>query len=678
MDEESELSWLQEKFRIAVEFKTQHIHRHLRELFQEYRGNNLLALADQLADTIDERTVEFDAAIKNDGRIPILNVLVRKCGALLTSRRPDMTVINRSPRDEAIADLVGRKNEQRLDEIKFDRTIKRITLLALLSGTGVAKVGYGSTHVYGQTDWADKIPRGSEYADNQDLNVIPYGTRTEYTNVMNKPDGPLVIPVPITDIFFDSGTRSLFPEGPAYIFHRTTRRLGDVVRDSRYSNEFKKQVSGNEEFTDQMESTYLTQEWNHQEEAEQSVDMIECFSASSRQFCIFSYDCSAFAVEWTDIGLDIANPYHFFQPIPDPESPYGIPYAGLIVPSAKACNHTRQVHMAKLDRDGKTVNLYDSTILQDQAIVMDLQKAEDGAYIGIPGLSNMEQGRLLQQLTFGGTSPELLQNINMHQQDANWASQLTDAARNAMQGDQTATEAQLRQEQQNVSIEDMRFWQEEFIEDIGKDLLKIELQYWGPEEIIKVTGNDPRIYFYIKVERERVRKDFTLKVLIGSSDAAKSIVSVQQAKEIIQVVADLNMQYTQERMMSMQGVPPGVFNYPEAMRWVLELADRRAADRILRRQDPMELMARLLQQHNMAPIPQGVSPMLEQLILSQARQRLLVDEGILNPAQGAMGEQPGMGGDFNERNRVPQSTGRMPMAGQMPGRIQSEAMGAAV
>ncbi len=672
-----ELAYIQWEYSESKRIKTDHLHPHLRRIMEEYRTNSWNDVADQMQTYVEN--YDESEAEKMDGRVHTLNVSVRKMAALLSSKQPDAWAKNRAPQDEAIAECLSHRFDALRDEIGYRKLWKRAVTAGLLTGTACFKTSFNSEFVYGQAAFADKPPKNTDESA-EEIKVIPVGPMTENNALTIRPDKPGVLLIPIQDIFFDPGTQVLFPEGPARIYHRSMRRLCDVQRDMRYTSKFRKEAKGT--WPNNIdEETYPTQEgWNDRRSDIKRVEVVECFDVASSQYCVFSPDCEYEAIDWTPLPFKkITNPYDFLQFIPDPESPYGIPWASLIVSQSRALNFTRQLYLDNVARDGKIVTLYDSTRVDQQTQVL-LQNARNGAWVGMPNMASTDDpDKLFRQFELGKINPQLINLQNMFWQDLNWQTGLTDAARNVSGGDQTASEFMGRQQEQNITIEDMRDESEQTQQSVCQKLFRIMLEKWPAKEMVKVMGTDPMTYFYVELERERVNGDFTLEIVVGSSDKAATLSDVKQAMELANVLLAIGQRIDQQQMVTMQTGQPPIMDYTEIARMVMDKVDPKWKDRIMRRRDPVQLMMRLINQYNLTP--QQASPAMEMAVQqatmqSKIRTDMMGQQGGMMALPGAQSPQ----GTIPEQTGVPGPSTVEPMGIQMAqpaginGRMASEAL----
>ncbi len=635
---EDQLRQLKWEFQESRDRKTSWLHKRWRTILNEYKTNDFDSLFETLTDQVNVGVEAGADAV--DTRLPIVNIIVRRLVALLSIKNPEFSIENVSPRDEAIAWLLETEfNSLMHRHLKFNKTGRRLILEAALLGTGIAKVGFESEFVYDLPAYAERRPRGARDVFGEEL--FPDGTMTEYTNVTVKQGKPVFRSVRAQDMFFDPGARVL-DEVRRY-YHRSMRPLIDIQKDMRYKPKARREISGvSVTDWDRQHTTYPTgRNHGHSNPEQRMAEVIECFDVASRQYCVFSMETQTPLRDWAPFPFQgVDTPYTFLQPIEDPDGPWGFPYALLFTGAARGYNIIKAHTVDSVGRDGKTVFLGDENV--EDPYYDAFNRARHGELVKWRDPENNP----IVPVNFGGASPEMLKLKAEFREDIHYASGLTDPSRGEpSDGSKTATETAIRQEQQAIAIEDIRYIVEQFYEDVGADLLKILLQRWPDEEIVKVVGNDVRQYFWIPVERERVLRDFRLNISVGSTEKVDKATERRQIVELVPRIVELTHMIDQENYNVAGGFPPSPIDKLELLKLTLESFDPRLKERVLRQKDPVKLLMRLVKEHGMMPIE--VSPDLKEEI-----QRIIqANNGQAMPHEPT--QMPGYKADFEERNRVP-------------------------
>lgn len=668
---DEQLQALKDEYAHAKRLKVNSLHELWRVILNEYGMNTfqqVLTAMEHGGTSLDEAS--FYAA---NGRVASLNVLVRKMVVLATLRNPDFRISNENPWDEPIAAVLEQAFGRVRDRIGWVREMRKVVLSAVMFGRGIAKIGLSSQYVYGETAWADDIPRGTDNVPESEL-LMPYGPTTEFQNFNVKDEWPTFIWVPSTDIFYNPGARR--DEDVARTYHRQRRRLIDVKHDARYDRNARRQISSlgptetdddffltDDDTVERLDDTYY-------------CEVVECFDHASRQFCVFAEGVDVPLRDWTPFGLPIDTPYRTLTPIEHPESMWGISYASLVLNHAQTMNHLRAVLIDQIQRDGKTVHLIDPAGCQSDDWLDKLNHATHGEFIEYQGLMRGERSPI-ESISFGGPSPEILRLMSISESDQAWVSGLTDAARNTPGNDTTATEVNARNQQQGLNVEQFVQKNEEFQEDCARDICQIMVSEWPEEKMVQVIGPSEELYFWVPLERRRVLNNFNIKIVAGSTERIDKLTYRRQFGEFLPQLLSLVDRIDADKQKQMQGLPASPVNLMEILRISLEMFDTTLPHKILNQRDPAQLIIRLAQQHGIRPV--NVSPALEQQVRALLSQG--VQSGALQGAAAAIGNttpgaMPGMAPGQQPAPAQPQVPGGMPpqdMAGNITGRMLSEA-----
>lgn len=688
---EEELAYYKNDYAISKEKKVNRLHTVWWRIMQEYRFSyeSYWTFYDRLVDSTNVPVALDDQLRAVDGRVGSLHVFVRKLKALMALQNPDVLIEPSDPGEEPIAYLLEKAFATLQEEIQCDRKFRRMLVDAACFGTSVAKCGYLSEFVYGETPMATKIPANAVEDPRED--AYPSHEVAEYSDLTLLRQTPNLQIVKPHDIFLDIDARTL--SEVRRIYHRSSRVLRDVQEDSRYSEEFREKFSVACRSPED-DSAYPTMESDFVAEMRRG-DIVECFDIATRQYCVFSPNVDVPARDWKILPLDIDNPYIFFQPIPDPESPWGIPYALTIYSQCQAKNAVSARIVDTISRHGKRVRLATRELTPDT--VSSIMYAKDGDVVHAPELDSQTAMNAMVPLDLGNVDPEVLQLRNQIDEDLRFMSGISDQTSNLYGAkDETATAVQTRVQSQGLSIDDMRAEYESAIEDILINIFKIQLQYWPETKMIKYVGHDPYLYFWVPLMRDRVRNHFTLKVRVGSTQKISPEVRRRQIIDATPRLIELDKAIVAQKQMMAQGLYSGI-NLEEWARELMEELVPGLSDKVMNRRDPVTLLSRLVSQ-NIA-WPTNVAPeLLNQLALSDPPLAEALGGGVLPPLQPAIQSSPNMGvptpmpppppqmgppqmPSFEEANRIPAQPTLSPF-GQIPmdtgagisGRMLSEAM----
>lgn len=601
------LAIIKKKWTDAKDWKVEKIHPVWRSIMREYRMDNFYEMA-KIAERLSSMTGDLSAMNIDhitDARVASLNVYVRKLATLLNLQNPDFLVDNDKPGQEAIAWLLEQYTPYLQRIINMPDKAREAVLHGALFGTACAKKMYTSEFVYGEDAYAGKLNKKDAHI--REDAELPQGASTEYSDVTVKPGHANFQMVYPTDIFFWPMNVPL--NRVRLIFHRSERLVTDIYADERYAREARRAVKG-KPYDETDESTWLTK---YEDEYVRDVklgDVIECFDRSTRQFMVFNEEVDTELRDWRDFPFSrVDDPFTFWRPIRDPESAWGIPYAFLMLPQCKTKNYLRAIYVDQAGRDGKRTTFIDTDVIPQDKID-EANNSEHGTMIGAPGISEKPINTAIQMVEWGGASPEVMKLHSMIDADLDFMSGLDDPTRNAYRsGDQTATEIHTRQQQQGVTIEDMRDTFEEFLEHVMQDIFKITAQYWDDGDMIKIVGDDPRIYAWVPLNRQQLLENFTLKIRAGSTEKMDKMTYRRQLIDLAPTIERMAAAIDQEAMNAQQAQFQSPVNRVELLKEILEPFGRRLSDKVLRRNDPMSMMQALQQQGIQ---PAMMSPMMQQ------------------------------------------------------------------
>lgn len=655
-----QITFLRNRVKAAMRQKEDHLHSRWDMIINEYRCS-----PNRVAEVMSSLSQAGEYASWDDslipaleiGQTPYLPIIIRKWVALLTLRNPYFIIEAQKPEDDAISWILEKSIDNHMSSFDMRQTRNGILYYSGLFGTGIVKNGYASEFVYDEEAWAGNIPaEAEEYADPEKL--LPYGITTEATSVV-KPGKPASILVHPKDIFFDPDARVLHEV--SQIYHRSWRPLCDVLHDERYDKEARAEVRACVP-TETERDTYNAGEDldNDLDQSMRRTEIVEVFDVRSRQYCVMSMEGeSRMLREWTRFPLDIENPYRFFQPIPDPASPWGIPYALTLLGPCRAQNALRAKMVESVNRGGKRIILMDSAS-SDQNDIDRVCGARDQSIVAY-NFGGKDPSMLTTVLDFPSVSPELMRLQSMVESDINFISGLDDPSLNQYKSDVTATEAHIRHQQQSVGIDDIRVRYEDFLEAWAADQCRIILSKWDQTEVVKITGTNPRVFAWAEIERERVLRDFTLKVHAGSTQKLDQATYRRQMTDLLPRIVDLKKQIDMDMQMGNKS-PVSAEAIFEAF---MEEFDPRLAERILQRKDPVSIVQRLLQQG----VRVDMSPDLMQELMR--RQNPQMPQGMGQPQPPAQGQPGGLQKPQTIMTGLP----RQDMMSGQTGRMLSEANG---
>lgn len=632
---------------------------------------------DGIVDLVFDNRMMESGLVSHDATLGKMHVVIRKMLTLSAIRYPEFMIKERNPRDEPVAEVLNDVFPVELERSKWYKKMRTRNLWALLTGYGVMKLGVNSVFNYDEPAYADKIPRSLE--DKDTWNLYPYGPLTEWQDPSILPGEANLIHIPSTNCFshpWNSPTQ----EHITRWYIRFQRPLLDIYHDARFGPERinVQAIKADDDLNDPYFNQLPMDARIHSLRGE----VVWVYDVASKKYCVVAEGPQGALMDWTPVNRNI-DPIHIFTPIESVRSWRGIPYAHRMLNQARAINELRVIIKDKIGRDGKTVNLFDPAEMTDDQVSR-LNRARDGEWIKFPGLSSlMANGKeFIRAVEFGKVNPEVMALMGMFDSDFREMAGLdnpTIGSQNARS--QTATESSLRAQQTNLDVEDYVQTNEESQKDVARDYLKLICAEWPVEKTVKCRGFNEQSYFWLPVTRDLVQSDFTLEIVVGSTQKLDKAMYTKQWIEALRTIRELGLAKQQNLMAQMQGMPTDGINYDEAIRITADLFDPTIARKILSKRDPLMLIYRYAEQYGI--LPTNISPDIVRELqrrISMVLQSPFGQQTPLQPEQGGMGG----GASFEEANRTPKPAGgqMMPggmpmqqMAGFQPGRMASEMAG---
>lgn len=688
-----ELGWIRDHVCRSVEKKTARLHTLWRDNCKEYRLSNA-SYWDFYESMVEEVTgdVPQRAAVAVTGKGAHINVLARKFKALLSLRHPDFTVDAGDPGQEPLAWLLEKAWDNLQDQIKFPRMTRRMLLEGALTGNAVVMTGYRSEFGYGETPLADRVPSDAAEDEEQDAMDKPGVDVTEYADLTVVNGGPFAKLLRPYDVFYDLQARTC--EEVRWVFRRASRIVRDVQRDIRYLEEAREQVTGIRPTDSDEDGRDI--DWEIEDELRR-VDVWEVYNLATGYYMAYADGVNDVPLRhWTYYAAPNQSPFIHWSPVPDPESPWGLPWVSIFAPQVHARDTITARIVDSISRHGKTVNVVGSEWSQEtinkindsttDTIVRDDNLTTEQLRVGAPVLVEL-----------GKVDPEVYQLREMIEADLNQFTGLSDPTMNVYRNrEQTATEVANRVQGQVVTLDDIRTEYEEAVEDIAAAVFRIMLEEWDDTQIVRYVGENPMHLFWTRVARDKVLGNFMLKVRVGSTQKISPEVRSRQLIDLSDRILKFDEAIFNQKMREQQTQIPSTVNLEEYLRCLLDGIDPLIADKITNRRDPVVLIQRLVRQQLADPV--FVAPeLLQQLAIRDpelaarlgSNQNTPVAPPPMMPPMGApmpapMG--PPMGGGnvvpFEVENRIPGQPeigpqGQIPMdtAAGVQGRALSEGFG---
>lgn len=644
-------------------------HEVWRTVLDEYGMRNYGALRNAFSNMAGFEDADFMAS---NARVPYVNLYVRKMLGMVASRNNEYLLDPRKPDQENIASALEFGLEKVVDNIGLEQKMVEVCLWALLFGTGIGKVGYGSEMVYGQVAWAAEKPVGDITEDEKDQ---PYRATTERTTALSE-GNPTMKVIPTFDYFKDQSSRSDDDLRREYVRYR--RLLMDARMDPRYNAKAREALVGFRT----PDNEYLGDDWRADlDDNNNDEDALYCYvwevvDIPSGMWCVIGENGEMPLIDWTPLDLPkgMRSPFIKCRLIPSPASYWGLSYAALMLPSAIAMNVVKAQTIAQISRDGKKVVAYNPSLGNDADMRNTMQMAKHMQMVPFNNLGETP-GKPYEVIDFGGVNPELVRLQTMYANDLAQISQLTDQARNYVSNEQTATESNIRNSQQQIGVSDLRSSFHEFHKEVVRAICRIMLKEWPQSKMIKIMGADPRVYFWLDLDRSQVADEFDVKIVMGTAEQSDRVLMRRQLGELaptlLQITDRIEQQKAQQaaaQQPPQPGQPPAqapqesTVNLEGFLELLLDQYDPKFKNKILRKKDPLQMVIELVQNNGLKDIK--MSPMLQQQVAAYMQ---AANIGMFQAEASAQGSPtPQDNGTMNNNDGKPFASAPTPQYAGMP------------
>lgn len=469
-------------------------------------------------------------------------------------------------------------------------------LKGLLYGTGILKHGYnaefGIETPLSEDSVMGKLNRaGISSFDDFDLSK---GIFTEH-DLRVRAGYPWVKSISTFDFFADAEAMQ-FPEA-RWMAHRFRRPHADVVRDSRYDPEARKEVdpSGVGLFgVDDYESRYADAGYRDGDLRHDSsmVTLYEISDLENREVIVISDTGSRPLMRVPDpLGL-ADSPYEILTIYGSETSPWGLSYANQFAPLVEVLNKVRSDMLDHLDRHGRTRGIYNKSILsEDEAY--NLVHQPEGGLMAVEWDSDESLSKAIEILPQETINPDAWRVANMYQSDLDQTSGVNENARGGSLATETATEASIIDQKSGLRDSDMQYQNTRFLRGSTRKLVAIIRKFWPIERIIPITGPDGQIFQLAHVTRDQVMSDFEVDIEPGSTERVDQSVQRRQIIDAIQQMVGM------EPWMNRQGAG---FNWIEVAKTFLKTLNLSTnPDKLILVTEPQQPQ----QPGNVLPFPQG-------------------------------------------------------------------------
>lgn len=471
------------------------------------------------------------------------------------------------------------KHERRVMDAETEE--RKALLSGLLYGTGILKHGYHAEFsiedAFAATT-SSKNEQGISLREDLDL---AQGAMVEH-NTKIRSGHPWVRSVLPQDFFVDPEANT--PEEARWFAHRFRRPWIEVLRDSRYKKSAREQVTpeGRSPWYDEMEND--TGHWAENDEAVDSslVTLYEIYDKTTQSVMVITADCDEPLLEkpYPFFGSD--GPYEFFQPFPVDNSFWGLSYADSFSSQIEVLNKMRTEMMDHLQRWGKTRGAALSQHVDEEDLKR-FAKTKDGDILLVNGTEKVTDA--ISLFPYPEIAGDAWRLVDLFYRDMEEVSGISEMDRGTGKGVQTATEASYIQQQSGLRITDMRYCFERLLRRSTNKVVQILRQFWGPERIVRITGESGTSWQFVQVTGDMVDADFEVDIEPGSTEKVDKNIRVRQTIDAMAQLVPL------VPLLQQQGYD---LNLPELVRLYLKNTEiTKTPEKILTRfqqpmmQDPM-------------------------------------------------------------------------------------------
>jgi hypothetical protein len=523
----------------------------------------------------------YYGSVKYEDRIAInwMLVNIRQMMASLYFQNPTMFFKGNTPLGEAVAPVMEQVLVRERQIMGAQDQEREMLWNALMYGTGILKHGYNAEYDMDEPYADDRALPGYQGSSDirsgtdEDLNlpqapVVEHNTAIRYGHPWKKSISPF-------DFLSDPEART--PDEARWFAHVINRPFVDVIRDSRYDKEARAQVepTGHSEHGNDPSAT--TSSWREDEVSRDSsmVTLYEIFDKVTQTVIVWKWglDRPLLVKPYPFFGQE--GPYVFLQFLPDDDDFWGLSYADSFSDQIQVLNKMRTQMMDHLQRWGATRGAFRTGSVNPD----DVRKfvTNTNSFVEVMGADRISDAlEIFPHVPIAGDAWKLTE---LFQRDLDEVSGISELAQGSGHGIQTATEASYIQQQSGLRVGDMRFLLERaLVKSTRKDVSMLR-QFWGPERVVPLVGDDGRVWQMVSLSQDLVAADYEVTIEPGSTERVDKSVRVRQTIDAMAQLVPL-MPYLQQMGFTL--------NVPELVRTYLRNTEVfRNPERIIVQLPPM-------------------------------------------------------------------------------------------
>jgi hypothetical protein len=458
-----------------------------------------------------------------------------------------------------------------LEEIDFEREMRKIILDALFAGYGVMKFGYAPaltkkkrlpdvTKVDGMdvesilSDIFSTIP--GEMGEEKEIDFDPNQNVTGYN--------PFALRVSPKHFRIDPHATCL--EDARWVAHIILKTVEEVKNSKLYSKGLTKGIEGTTRLEDDKAinedssnfDAYSSYQNPRGKTDQNLVILYEIWDRETNKMMVLdSHNMASGSKKFLreeDWPYEIDGfPFELLVFNPDPDYPFGVSDAMVWNNPASAVNliNTMQYNHAKR---ALRKYLMEKGSMDEEEIT----KLIDPIDMAIAQTNGPPDGKIIP-LQDASLSPDIYALGDKMRTELTFLTGVTEQRKGGGDSAKTATEASIIEGQARIRDSDRLYLVSKFVERSSKKIIQLDRQFLGPEDVAFVTGEEA-LYLWQQSSGEILRAEVDLKVRIGSSAFVSREVRTKQLIDFMNVSAGLVDPFT--------GMP--VVNVRELVRRVAE------------------------------------------------------------------------------------------------------------
>lgn len=323
-------------------------------------------------------------------------------------------------------------------------------------------------------------------------------------------------------------------EEARWVAHRFRRPWIEAVNDSRYDRKARSQLAPGpagkflETGSGSTESDFRETEFNYQDSS--LVTIYEIFDKTTQTVIVLSDSAS---------GALMVRPYPFFgrrgpyvvsQFLPVDDNFWGMAWAETFTPQIMAMNTLRTQMMTQIQRLGFPKGVFNQNDIKEEDIIR-VANSMIGDFVGFD--SDRDVREVIQVFPAIPINADIYRVAELFKNDMEQISGVTENQLGGGKGVQTATEAQIVNQQSSLRTGDMRFVVDQMLRDSTRHIVSLMKQFWKSRDVIPVIGPDGELW---DLTGDQLNFEYDVDIEPGSTERVDRNARMRQSIELIQVL----------------------------------------------------------------------------------------------------------------------------------------------